>query len=87
MGLKEDLENAGDHLKDAGKNIVNAGGKLGEKIKDGVSEATHRAAASGEHAKRDALGDHLTPAEKAQSFGEEAKHTIQADVDAAKRKT
>jgi len=85
MGLKEDLEKTGEHVKDAGKHLMDAGSKLGEKIKDGVSEATHRSAAEGEHEKRRILGDEMTGGEKIKSVAEETKNTVQAEIDKAKK--
>jgi hypothetical protein len=85
MGLKDDLAHAGEHIKDAGKHLADAGGKLGEKVKDGVTEAAHRVAAESERKKRELLGDHLTPGEKAKSVAEEAKQGAQASVSGAKK--
>jgi hypothetical protein len=38
-----------------------------------------------EKAKRETLGDELTPSEKVRSALNEAKHRTQAEIDAAKR--
>ncbi len=72
---KDPLENAADAVK-----------KTADDIKDTVHEAGHRSAAEGEKAKREALGDELTPGEKARSAIDEGKNRVQAEVDEAKRK-
>ena len=85
MGLKEDLEKTGDHIKDAGKHLKDAAEKFGEKAKAGISEATHRVAAEGEHDKRTVAGDAMTGGEKIKSVGNEAKNNVQAEIDKAKK--
>ncbi len=74
MGLKDALNNAVEGVKDA---VANA--------KDSASEAGHRTAAESEQAKRDVAGDNMTLGEKAGSVFNQAKHSVQADADAAKQ--
>lgn len=57
-----------------------------ENVKDALSESSHRSAAEGEQAKRDLLGDELTPADRVKSVANQAKENVQADYDEAKRK-
>lgn len=59
--------------------------KVVDNVKDAASEASHRSAAEGEQAKRDVAGDAMTPGEKVGSAVNQAKNTVQADVDATKR--
>jgi uncharacterized Zn ribbon protein len=54
--------------------------------KDAVNETGHRAAADAEKARRDALGNEMTPGEKVSSIANEIKDRTQAKVDEAKRK-
>ncbi len=54
--------------------------------RDAVHEAGHRSAADAEKARRDALGNEMTPGEKAGSVANEIKDRAQAKVDEAKRK-
>jgi gas vesicle protein len=54
-------------------------------VKDSIHEGQHRSAAEGERAKRETLGNELTPSEKVGSALNEAKHRTQAEYDAAKR--
>ena len=54
--------------------------------KDALREAGHRSAADGEKARRDALGNEMTPGEKMVSTAKEIKDRAQAEVDEAKRK-
>lgn len=54
-------------------------------VKDRVHENEHRTAAEGEQARRDLLGDEMSPGEKAGSIADEAKNRAQAEVDAIKR--
>ncbi len=68
-----------DKISDAIKHTVND-------IKDSVHEGQHRSAADMEKAKREALGDELTPSEKVGSALNEAKQRTQAEIDAAKLK-
>ncbi|HEV3156335.1 MAG TPA: hypothetical protein VGZ00_03215 [Candidatus Baltobacteraceae bacterium] len=86
MGLKGDLEKAGDHIKEAGDHLKDAGEKVGKQIKDGASEAAHRVTAEAERKKRELLGDKLPADKKAESVLKEAENNVQANVDAAKRK-
>jgi prophage DNA circulation protein len=55
-------------------------------IEDTANETKHRIAAETEKQKRETLGDALTPGEKAKSVLNETKNTVQANVDAAKKK-
>ncbi len=55
-----------------------------DNVKDAISEAGHRGAAEAEQAKRDVAGDELTPGENLASMANQAKHSIAAEVDAAK---
>lgn len=59
--------------------------KFGNNVKDTVNEAGHRSAAEGEQAKRDVAGDEMTASQKAGSMVNQAKNTVQADTDGAKR--
>jgi len=68
-----------DKVSDAIKHAV-------DDIKDSVHEGQHRSAADMEKAKREALGDELTPSEKVGSALNEAKQRTQAEIDAAKLK-
>jgi hypothetical protein len=56
-----------------------------ENTKDRLSEGGHDAAANVEQAKRDLVGDELTPDEIAGSKLNQAKNEVQAGVDRAKR--
>ena len=71
---KDPLDRAGDAIK---RGI--------DDVKDSVHETQHRSAAEGERARRDVLGDELTPGEKVGSVANEAKQRAQAEVDAMKR--
>ncbi len=78
MDLKDGFNKAVDNIKDAaGKTIDNA--------KDTVNEASHKGAAESEQAKRDVAGDQMTTSEKAGSMLNQAKNSVQGDVDATKR--
>ncbi len=55
-----------------------------DNVKDAISEAGHRGAAEAEQAKRDVAGDELTPGENLASMANQAKHSVAAEVDAAK---
>jgi hypothetical protein len=59
--------------------------KVVDNVKDTASEAGHRSEAEGEQAKRDVAGDAMTPGEKLSSGVNQAKNTVQGDIDAAKR--
>ena len=59
--------------------------KAVENTKDRLSEGGHDAVANAEQAKRDLVGDELTPGEVAGSKLNQAKNEIQAGVDRAKR--
>jgi hypothetical protein len=52
---------------------------------DAVSEGKHRGEAAAEQAKRDLAGDTMTPGDKVSSVANQAKNTVQADLDAAKQ--
>ncbi len=54
-------------------------------VKDTMNEAVHRSNAEGEKAKRDLLGDEMTAGDKAKSVANQAKETVQAEYDAAKK--
>jgi F0F1-type ATP synthase membrane subunit b/b' len=56
-----------------------------DNVKDAVSEAGHRSAAEEEQAKRDIAGEAMTPGEHVASVANQAKHTVQADIDETKR--
>lgn len=71
---KDSLDRAADAIK----------GSVDD-VKDRVHETQHRSEAQGERARRDALGNELTPGEKAASVANEAKHRAQAEVDKMKR--
>jgi hypothetical protein len=58
-----------------------------EKGLDAVKEASHRSAADGERIKREVAGDEMTPGEKVGSALNQAKETVLAEVDKAKRQT
>jgi hypothetical protein len=74
MSSKDALEKGLDAIKDAAKNV-----------KDAITEAGHRSAAEGEQMKRDVAGDEMTVSEKAGSMANQAKESVLADVDRAKR--
>ncbi len=71
---KDALDRAADSVK-----------KVVDDARDAVHEGAHRSAADGERAKRDTLGDAMTPGEKIGSALNEAKHRTQAEIDSAKR--
>jgi len=54
-------------------------------VKDAISEGMHRGAADAEQTKRDVDGDDMTLGDKARSVANQAKNTVQADIDSAKR--
>jgi gas vesicle protein len=56
-----------------------------DNVKDRVHEGQHRSAADAERAKRETLGNEMTPGEKVGSAVNEAKHRTQAEYDAVKR--
>lgn len=72
--------------KDALDRAADAIKKTTDDVKDTVHEGSHRAAADGEKARREAFGDELSGTEKAKSAVNEAKERTQAEIDAAKRK-
>jgi hypothetical protein len=72
---KDPLDKAADAIK-----------KTADDVRDAMHESGHRSAAEGERAKRDVLGDEMTPGEKAGSALNEAKHRVQAEVDSGKRR-
>ena len=59
--------------------------KTVDDAKDTLHEAGHRSNAEGEKAKRELLGDEMTTGEKAKSVANQAKETVQAEYDAAKK--
>ena len=54
-------------------------------VKDAINEAAHRSNAEGEKAKRELLGDEMTIGEKAKSVANQAKESVQAEYDSAKK--
>ncbi len=74
MGIKDEFNKVLDKVRDAVENV-----------KDAASEATHRVAAEVEQKKRDVVGDKMTADEKASSMINQAKQTVQGDIDAMKR--
>lgn len=74
MGIKDEFEKAVDKAKDAVANV-----------KDAAHEATHRSVAEAEQTKRDVAGDQMTVGENAESMLNQAKNSVQAEIDAAKR--
>lgn len=74
MDLKDQLKKAGDGIK-----------TVAEDVKDKVNEAAHRSTAEAEQTRRDVAGDAMTPGEKAGSVANQAKNTVQAEIDAAKQ--
>ena len=59
--------------------------KAVDNVADAVSEAGHKTAAEGEHAKRDVAGDAMTPGENVKSIVNEGKENLLGGVDHAKR--
>lgn len=74
MGSKDEVDKVVDKAKDAVANV-----------KDAANEAAHRSAAEAEQTKRDVAGDQLTVGENASSMVNQAKNSVQANIDAAKR--
>jgi hypothetical protein len=74
MGIKDEVDKIVDKAKDAVANV-----------KDAASEASHRSAAEAEQTKRDVAGDQMTVGENVGSMFNQAKNSVQADTDAAKR--
>ena len=74
MDLKEQFKKAGDNIK-----------TVAEDVKDKVNEAAHRSTAEAEQARRDAASDVMSPGEKAGSVLNQAKNSVQADMDRAKQ--
>lgn len=72
--------------KDPLDKVADAIKKTADDVRDGLHEAGHRSAAEGERAKRDALGNEMTPGEKAGSALNEAKQRVQAEIDASKQR-
>jgi hypothetical protein len=72
---KDPLDKAADAIKKTVSNVT-----------DAIHEQKHRSDADAERARRDLLGDELTPGEKAGSVANEAVDRTQAEIDAAKRK-
>lgn len=72
-------------MPDAFDKIANAIKHGVDDVRDSVHEGAHRTEADMERDKRASLGDAMTPAEKAGSALNEAKHRTQAEIDAAKR--
>jgi hypothetical protein len=84
MGLKDDLEHAGEHIKDAVKDAAHAGERAVKKIQHGADEAMHRGAADIERDRQE--DDRLTERERAEAAVEAAKQDIQANVAGVKKK-
>jgi len=61
--------------------------KAVDNVSDSLSEAGHKTAADGEHAKRDVAGEAMTPGEKLKSAVNEGKENVLGGVDHAKRET
>jgi len=76
MGLKDQFDKVIDKTKETLDNV-----------KDAVSEASHRGAAKAEETKRDVEGDQMSVTEKAGSMLNQAKNTVQANLDEAKQDT
>jgi hypothetical protein len=72
--------------KDPLDKVADAVKKTTDNVRDAVHEAAHRSSAEGEHVKRDALGNEMTPGEKAASALNEATHRVEAEIDAAKQR-
>ena len=71
--------------KEANVGLKHEVNKFADNVKDTINETGHRSDAEAEHAKRDVAGDTMTPGEKIGSAVNQAKSTVQADVDATKR--
>ncbi|MGP8100303.1 MAG: hypothetical protein ACLQHL_05985 [Candidatus Cybelea sp.] len=71
---KDTLDKAADAVK-----------RTVDDVKDTVHEGQHRSAADMERAKRETLGNEMTPGEKIGSAVNEAKNRTQAEYDATKR--
>jgi hypothetical protein len=71
---KDALDKAADTIKRSTDNL-----------KDAVRERQHRATADAERARRETLGDELSPTEKSKSLLNEVKERTEAEIDAAKR--
>jgi hypothetical protein len=74
MGLKDEFDKVVDKAKDTLDNV-----------KDAVSESSHRGAAKAEQTKRDVEGDQMSVTEKVGSTLNQAKDTVQADLDETKQ--
>jgi hypothetical protein len=74
MGLKDQFDKVVDKTKETLDNV-----------KDAVSEGSHRGEAKAEQTKRDVEGDQMSVTEKAGSMLNQAKNTVQANVDEAKQ--
>ncbi len=59
--------------------------KAVDNVADAVSEAGHKTAAEGEHAKRETAGDVMTPGEHVGSVLNEGKEEVLGGVDHTKR--
>lgn len=59
--------------------------KTVDDVRDTAHEAGHRSNADAERAKRETLGDAMTPGEKAGSAVNEAKERVAAEYDKGKR--
>ncbi|MFY9779696.1 MAG: hypothetical protein WAJ85_04185 [Candidatus Baltobacteraceae bacterium] len=74
MGIRDEVNEVIDKVKVSVDNL-----------KDAASESTHRAVASAEQQKRDVAGDEMTTGQKVSSVINQAKNTVQGDIDAIKR--
>ena len=72
--MKDFVNKAADAVEDTVKDV-----------RDTVNEASHRSEADAEKEKRNAVGDVMTPGEKADSLLNEGKNRAQAEWDKAKR--
>lgn len=65
--------------------MSNTGKDIVKNVRDTVDEAKHRTIADAERARRETLGDEMTPGEKVKSGANEAKHRVEAEIDKGKR--
>lgn len=71
--------------KDPLDKAANTVKKVVDNTRDSIHEAAHRSNAESERAKREGLGDTMTPGEKAGSAVREAKERVAAEFDKSKR--
>ncbi|MBV9149736.1 MAG: hypothetical protein JO024_07715 [Candidatus Eremiobacteraeota bacterium] len=72
--MKDFVNKAADAIEDTVKDV-----------RDSVNEASHRSEADAEKEKRNALGDAMTPGEKAGSLLNEGKNRLEAEWDKTKQ--